>query len=227
MGSRLVLCLALLLGGCSRTSHVARCESEVVDVWSREQHRAVAIHPRGCYAAWNEPWSNIEAQRRALLLCSQANPDSDAGCTIIVTDNHVCPISLKAWAKEHSRLDREPVRNTPYLGETEERCELGPAVEVRSAPGTEPPAVDSLTNVATHDVATFFGLEDYDLNSSDFVTQDPLYHVSRGFTAEALHFVERRDGKSMCILRAFSQWDPRNVQLDTLFTVRLLGCFEM
>lgn len=227
MEGRVVLLLALVLVGCSSTGKVANCESDVADFWSKGEYRALAIHPRGCYAAWDEPWSSVEAQRRALLLCGEANPDSDTRCTIIVTDKYVCPIGLRTWAKEHSRLDREEVRNTLYISD-EEQCELGPAVEVKNAPGTKPPPVDSPDDVATKDVVAFFNLQDYEPDSSDVVvTYRTLYHVSQGFAAEALHFLERQDGKRMCILRAFSQWDPRNRELDTRFTVRLLGCFEM
>jgi len=232
MGTRIVWLLALLVLGCSGTpgGKVAKCEPAFTDFWSEEEHRAMAIHPRGCYASWDEPLSNLEAQRRALLLCSEANPDSDGRCVVIATDDQVCPTSLETWVKTqgglHVRLTRKQLRNT-IIGEGEEQCELGPAVEIKSPPGTEPPPVDSLDNVATKEVAAFFGLDDYDLGSSDFVTYRALYHLSGGFAAEALHFVERRDGKQTCILRAFSQWDPRNRELDTLFTVRLLGCFEM
>jgi len=211
-----VLCLA----GCSAVT-VGQCGPKVADFLSRNEHRSLVIHPQGCYVAWDQAPSPFEAERRGLLFCSETNPDSDSQCRVVATDHFLCSVTLKDWIQERREKEES------VAAASQRKCDFGPPFEVRSAPGTEPPAVDATADTVINDALTAFGLTDYDPSSSQTILFGPAPESkSNWLVNEALKFIVHKDGKKTCVFRVAGGWDPRFKHFDTLFTVQLLGCFE-
>lgn len=215
--SRLFVLPALIcLVGCSAVT-VGKCGPTVLDFFSRKQHRAMVIHPQGCYESWQQTPSPLEAERRALLLCSETHPDSDSQCRVVVTDGSLCPVTLQAWIEERAA-------GTPR---SERECELGPPFVVNSPPGSEPPSVVDPDQPVITEALAAFGLEDYHTSSERTIVfgRSPESKSNWNVT-EALQFVSQKDGRRTCALRVFSGWDPKFEYFETVFTVNLVGCFE-
>lgn len=218
MRARVVLLLALILAGCSAVT-VGKC-GPATEFLSMEEHRSMVIHPRGCYVAWDQPESPFEAERRALLLCSEMNPDSDTDCAVVATDDFVCPRNLKSWI-------RQQVENKRAAKTTPMQCGSGRAFETKGEPGTKPHPVDVPVHMVTKDAAAFFGLRDDDLLASDRIvfgrTRDSK---SNWVVTEALHFVDHEGGKKTCIFKVSNRWDPTTKYFDTVYRVEFIGCFD-
>jgi len=177
----------------------------------------MVIHPQGCYLSWDQALSPLEAERRALLFCSETNPDSDARCRVVATDSSLCPITLQDWLQERAV---ETIRD-------DRKCELGPPFVVKSAAGTEPPSVEDAGNPVITEALEAFGLEGYDPSSGHTIVFGRASETKSNWSAiEALKFVSQKDGNRTCALRLSSGWDPKFKYFETVFSVHLVGCFE-
>jgi len=214
-----MLLAVLLLAGCS-TITVGSCAGPGAGFEAKEQHRSMVIHPSGCYLSWAQETSPAEAERLALLHCSEANPDSDASCKIIATDRSICPRGLTSWIQE--RLQNEDARETIR---SEEQCEYGPALEFESAKGKKPHPVHTRDSVALKQVVDHFNLGDFDVaRSARIVFGRAPESKGNWVLREALHFVTQKDGTRTCILRVSNEQDPHQF-FATLFKIQLLGCY--
>lgn len=210
----------LCLAGCSAVT-VGTCGSEVADFLLRKEHRSLVIHPQGCYFAWDQTRSPFEAERRALLLCSENNRESDAECRVVATDDFLCPLTLEDWIEERRQADA-----ALDVIMAQRKCAFGPPFEVKSAPGTEPPALDAAGNPAITEALTAFGLEDYEPDSGGTIVFGRAPETrSNWIVHEGLRFVTQKNGERACILRLANGWDPRFGHFDTVFAVQLVGCF--
>jgi hypothetical protein len=213
--------MVLIVTRCSAVT-VGKCDSSVKDFLSKSPHRAIVMHPQGCYMSWDESPSPLEAERRALLFCSKANPDSDNSCTVVATDNSICPLSLKNWVQERRETDKVPEEILK-----ERQCQFGSAFEVKSAPGTKPPPVGTGADALLIRALAALGLNDYEPESRvQIVFGRSPASKSNWIVTEALDFVKPKSGKKTCALRVSSGWDPRLKYFDTVFRVQLIGCFE-
>lgn len=211
----------LVLVGCS-TITVGPCGKAAVDFASKEEHRSMVIHPRGCYAAWAQEASPFEAERLALLHCTEAHPDSDGECKVVTTDGLICPRSLASWIKAHSEN-----KGVSPATISDMQCKYKAAFEAKSPPGTRPPPVDVRASIARKDVVDFFTLGDFDIGSSETLAYGRTPDSKANWlVTEALHFITKKDRKFTCILRASSGWDPTK-HFETVYKVEAVGCFEI
>jgi hypothetical protein len=172
--------------------------------------------------SWDQPPSAFEAERRALLLCSKTNPDSDNSCAVVATDNSICPLSLENWARERRETDKGPEKIL-----RERQCQFGPAFEVTSAPGTKPPPVGAGADTVITRALTALSLRDYEPDSRvQILFGRSPQSKSNWIINQALDFVKQKSGKKTCVLRVSSGWDPKLKYFDTVFRVQLIGCFD-
>lgn len=219
---RLLTLLLTILGlvGCAAVT-VDRCGPDVADFLLRKEHRSLVIHPQGCYIAWDQTRSPFEAERRALLLCSENNPESDAECRVVATDNFLCPLTLEDWISERRQADA-----VSDVIMSRRKCAFSPPFEVKSAPGTAPPALDASGNPAIGEALTAFGLDDYEPDSGSTIVFGRAPETrSNWIVHEGLRFVTQKDGERTCLLRLANGSDPRFGHFDTVFAVQLVGCF--
>ena len=112
--SNLVLLALLVLAGCS-TITVGPCGPTAAHFSVKDEHKSMVIHPLGCYSSWAQEAPAFEAERLALLRCSDTHPDSDGDCKVVATDGSICPRKLESWIKEQSQNKGVPQKR-PAVG---------------------------------------------------------------------------------------------------------------